>query len=314
MKKFYFFAMALFVTCAVSAQIIYSNNFENGVGTGASIVGSGQIETVSTGGFGHVFHNAVGGQALRSNYLLLPVDVMQNVQYSGTNELSIAFWVNKGTADAYLWTPIFSAYGAAPVAGLNTWPVMALESRLRAYVNCAGWTDLVNAENVNNVNFESTAWLDDAAWHYYTATFTETKVKVYVDGVIQNEWTLSGNSGGGSVSGLFTNGADLIYICLGGNQAFDWGDVDPAFMFDDLAVYSNALTVQQINANIAAKTTTAVNTIFDNSQIISEEFFTTNGAKAGNDFSKLKSGIYIKKALYSNGVNKSTKTIKFETK
>ena len=314
MKKFYFFAMALFVTCAVSAQIIYSNNFENGVGTGASIVGSGQIETVSTGGFGHVFHNAVGGQALRSNYLLLPVDVMQNVQYSGTNELSIAFWVNKGTADAYLWTPIFSAYGAAPVAGLNTWPVMALESRLRAYVNCAGWTDLVNAENVNKVNFESTAWLDDAAWHYYTATFTETKVKVYVDGVIQNEWTLSGNSGGGSVSGLFTNGADLIYICLGGNQAFDWGDVDPAFMFDDLAVYSNALTVQQINANIAAKTTTAVNTIFDNSQIISEEFFTTNGAKAGNDFSKLKSGIYIKKALYSNGVSKSTKTIKFETK
>lgn len=313
MKKFYFFAMALFVTCAVSAQIIYSNNFENGLDS-STIVGSGQIETVTAPGFGHVFHNAVGGQLLRSNYLLLPASVMQNVQYSGTNELSIAFWVNKGTADAYLWTPIFSAYGAAPVAGANTWPMMALESRLRAYVNCAGWTDLVDAENVNKVNLESTAWLDDAAWHYYTATFTDTSVKVYVDGVIKNEWTLSGISGGGSVSGLFTNGADLKYICLGGNQAWAWGDVDPAFMFDDLAVYSNALTVAQINANIAAKTTTAVNTIFDNSQIISEEFFTTNGAKAGNDFSKLKSGIYIKKALYSNGVSKSTKTIKFETK
>lgn len=317
MRKLFFFLMAMFVTSAVSAQtLIYSNNFENGVDS-STIVGTGQIETVTTPGFGHVFHNAVGGQLLRSNYLLLPASVMQNVQYSGNNELTIAFWVNKGTspADSYFWTPIFSAYGAAPIAGINTWPMMALESRLRAYVNCGGWTDLVDSVNVNKVNLESTAWLDDAAWHYYTATFNDNDslAKVYVDGVIKNEWKLSGNSGGGSISGLFTNGADLKYICLGGNQGWNWGDVDPAFMFDDLAIYANALTADQIKANMVAKTATAVNMVSDKSQLVSEEFFTISGVKAGSDFNKLKSGIYIKKALYSNGVTKSSKTLKFES-
>jgi len=315
MKKIYTFAMALFVTLAAGAQtIIYSNNFENGVGT-STIVGNGQIESVQTGGFGAVFHNAAGGQAIRSNYLLLPADVLANLQASGSKELSIAFWVNKGTAIDNYWTPIFSAYGAAPVAGANTWPMMVLQSRLVAQVNCAGWTDLVDADNVNAVNTVATDWLDDAAWHYYTAIFTETSVKVLIDGVVKNAWTLNGTDGH-TVSGLFTNGGDLKYICLGGNQAWNWGDPDPAYMYDDVAVYSNALTVDQITAIIAAKSTASgIQPVSnDNSEIISQEFFTLNGSKAGSEYNKLKSGVYIKRAVYSNGVTKSTKTVKLEAK
>ena len=316
MKKLFSFAIALFVTFAASAQtIIYSNNFNSGVGA-ASIVGNGAIEAVSTAGFGSVFHNAVGGQGVRSNYLLLTDTVFGKLQKSGSKELSIAFWVNKGTAINNFWTPIFSAYGAAPVGGANTWPMMVLQSRLVAQVNCGGWTDLVDADNVNAVNLASAAWLDDAAWHYYTVTFTETSVKIYIDGVVQNAWTLNGTAGH-TVGGLFTNGSGLKYICLGGNQAWGWNDPDPAYMFDDLAIYSNALTVAQMNAIMLAKTTTTAiqQTISDtNSQLVGEEFFTTSGAKVGvgSDYSKLKSGIYIKRSVYIDGTIKSTKIVKVE--
>ena len=313
MKKIYTFAMAMFVTLTAGAQtLIYSNNFENGVGT-STIVGSGQIESDATSGFGQVFHNAVSGQALRSNYLLLPTDVLSNSQIATNKELTIAFWVNKGTATENFFTPVFSAYAAAPVSGENTWPVLVLQSRLLAQVNCAGWNDFVAADNVATVNVESTDWLDDAAWHYYTATFTETSVTIYVDGVVKNSWLVPGTDGH-TVSGLFTNGSDLKYICLGGNQAWAWADVDPAYLFDDVAIYANALSVDQINTIITAKTGTAgiQSLSTDNGEITSQEFFSLNGAKAGTDYNKLKSGIYIKRAVYSNGVTRNTKTVKVE--
>jgi hypothetical protein len=71
-------------------------------------------------------------------------------------------------------------------------------------------------------------------------------VIVYFDGKVANEWAIDGATSGGSISGLFTNGADLKYICLGGNQAWEWGDLDPGFMFDDIVIYNSALSETQI--------------------------------------------------------------------
>ena len=312
MKKIYFLAVALFASMAGYAQtVIYSNNFEGGVGN-ATIVGSGQIEVVAESGFNSVFHNAVGGQLLKANYLKLPNDIFTTLQTSGSKELSIAFWVNKGTATNYMYTPLFTAYATTPVANVNTWPMLALQSRLLAQVNCGGYTDMTNAENVSGTNLESSTWLDDAAWHYYTATYTETSVKIYVDGVLKNAWTLS-SADPNKVSGLFTNGSELQYICLGGNQAWDWNDVDAAYMYDDLTIYSSALTVNQINATIAAKSIqTAIElTPFDaNSQLVSEMYFSINGTEAGADHRRLEPGIYIKRAVYSNGAIVSTKIVR----
>lgn len=310
MRKFYAIAIALFVTLAAGAQtLVYSNNFNSGVGA-ATIVGSGAIETTTKTGFEHVFHNAVGGQAQRTNYLLLPDSILGKVQRAKTYQLSIGFWVNASTATGYFWTPIFSAYGAAPVANANTWPMMVLQSRLVAQVNCAGWTDLVDADNTKAVNTASTTWLDDAAWHYYTATFDTTAVKIYVDGVVQNAWTCAGTDGH-TVKGLFTNGADLKYICLGGNQAWGWGDPDPAYMFDDVAIYSNVLTTEQINSIITAKkAVTQTKSVSDNKEQVGEEFYTVSGAKAGSLYKNLKSGIYIRKAIFSDGTSNTTKIVK----
>ena len=48
----------------------------------------------------------------------------------------------------------------------------------------------------------------------------------------------------------------MTHFCLGGNQAFGWNDPDPAFAFDDFAVYNMALTSEEIAAIISAKTNT----------------------------------------------------------
>ncbi len=310
MKKMYFMLIVLAVSLALSAQTqLYFNDFNAGAGS-ATIVGNGQIVMAAHPAFGNVFHNAAGGQGIRSNYMLLPDNVFANLQTSGSKELSIGFWVNRGTAANYYWTPIFTAYGAAPIAGANTWPMMALQSRGWAQVNCTGWSDFTGTQNVKGVNTESTNWLDDNAWHYYTAVLTETNVKVYVDGVVMNEWILTGNAAGSSVSGLFTNGGDLKYICLGGNQAWNWADPDPAYMFDDVAVYSTALSTQQITNIMNTKITTSIENQNVGMQVIKEEYYQLNGSKIQAGYRELIPGIYLKKSYMSDGSVINSKILK----
>lgn len=238
-------------TSAKAQSLLYSNDFESGL-NGATIVGNGVIENSNNPAHGMVFHNAFGGQAVRTNYLTLPTTIFSDLQTAATNALTISFWVNKGTATGYYWCPIFSAYGAAPAAGGNTSPMMILQTRGVVQSNVGTtWSDYVDAQNVNAVNNVSTSWIDDGNWHFYTATFTTTSVKVYIDGIVMNAWTLSGTAGGGSDAGLFSIGSGLPYVCLGGNQAWNWGDPDPAFLYDKLKIYSGELTPLQINSLIA---------------------------------------------------------------
>ena len=35
-------------------------------------------------------------------------------------------------------------------------------------------------------------WLEDQKWHYYTAVFTDTNAKVFLDGEVKNEWNVDG--------------------------------------------------------------------------------------------------------------------------
>ncbi|MDR0866329.1 MAG: LamG domain-containing protein, partial [Candidatus Symbiothrix sp.] len=232
---------------------VYLNTFD--ANNTARIVGGGSFTPVTDPGFGVVFQNATGG--MRQNYLLLPENVLSHS--TETNEMSIGVWVNAANAGAsgdYMWSPLFTAYGAAPVNNENTWPMLALQYRGVVQVNNAGWCDFTDAQNIygtNKLYHDATDWLVDHDWHYYTATFTETTAKVYFDGVPVNEWEVDGATAGSVIKGLFSNGADLKYICLGGNQAWGWGDPDPGFMFDDIAVYDAELTADQIAYIIAQK-------------------------------------------------------------
>jgi hypothetical protein len=224
---------------------VYFNDFSSA--DGLTIVGAGQFRSDATKGFGQVFQNAAS-TAPRSNYLLLPEDVLSHSAES--QQMTIGFWVNAANAGAsvdYMWAPLFMAYGAAPVNGENTFPMFACQYRGVLQVNNAGWTDYTDAQNVKGVNslyHAETDWLADKQWHYYTVVFDGENAKVYFDGEVVNEWNADGVNN--TQRGLFNAGNALKYICLGGNQAWNWGDNDPGFEFDDIMFFDFALTPADI--------------------------------------------------------------------
>lgn len=272
-------ASSVWATDIVVPTPVYFNDFEtvnDKTATGsygtvgkldATIQGSGSF--YSEGGvYGKVFKN-VGGAA-RTNYLLLPDDVLSHS--SGTKELTIGFWVNcLSTATDYYWAPMFTAYGDAPSANANTTPMLWCGGCKLLQYNVGGenWCDFTYSQNTNpysqgaddnSKNNVSSVWLDDHLWHYYTVTFTTTSAKIYIDGVLANSWTLDNSTVGQKMEPLFTAGT-LDYICLGGNQRWDGTgtfDYDPAFKFDDIAIYDRALTEAQIHQIRATKLGTGI--------------------------------------------------------
>jgi|GEM_PF-1328545 len=230
------------------------------------IIGAGSFVDDADAKFGKVFSN-VGG-AIRTNYLTLPDTVL--AQSAVSKELSIGFWVNaNGQApSAYTYAPFFTAYASNTNGADNGFPMLALQSRGTAQVNCAGWTDFAGTEHVNgktNVynqncweagdaafNFVEN-WLEDNEWHYYTAVYTEAGLTIYLDGEVKNQWTCDGTEGK-SLAGLFSNGGDLKHICLGGNQAWGWVDGDSPFKFDDVMITNYVLTPEDIAEIIKEKT------------------------------------------------------------
>jgi hypothetical protein len=202
--------------------------------------------------FGDFFSN--DGSAKRASYCLLPEDVLAHSDK--TQELTIAVWVRaqKETKSAdYMWAPLFTAYAAAPVNGVNSWPMMACQYRGVLQVNCAGWTDYTDAQNVagkNTLYHGDTDWLKDHKWHHYAAVFEGENAKVFIDGVLKNEWNNDGTNN--TQKGLFSNGAELKYICLGGNQAWDWNDNDAPFDFARLLIKNSKMTAGEIAAQMKA--------------------------------------------------------------
>lgn len=230
---------------------------------GEIAVGNGKFSATDEEGapFNSFFQN--DGTAVRTSYCLLPEDVLAHSDK--THELTIAFWVSaKGfTPDQYTYAPLFTAY--TQKNNPNTWPMLALQSRGNVQVNCNGWCDFTGANNVagkNNI-YNSNAWeansdgynnagnwLEDQKWHYYTAVFTDTNVKVYLDGEVKNEWEIDGTSEGQKISGLFNDGANLKYVCLGGNQAWDWNDIDSPFRYACLLIQNSSMTPDMIKAQM----------------------------------------------------------------
>jgi len=257
----------------IEPPYVYTTNFstyedEDGnrvTWKGEKAVGNGQFVSTEEEGavFGDYYQN--DGTAQRTSYCLLPEDVLAHSDK--THELTIAFWVSAEgfTPDQYTYAPLFTAY-AQKSTGSNGMPMLALQSRGLAQLNCAGWTDFTHADHVNGsiVIYNSNAWdyndaaftkgnnwLEDQKWHYYTAVFTDDALKIYMDGEVKNEWKADGTEGH-CISGLFTNGADLKYVCLGGNQAWGWNDNDSPFRYARLLIKNSKMTQGEIKAQMLA--------------------------------------------------------------
>jgi len=227
-------------------QPIYYNPFTND-GDGAIINGGGSFIEVPDAGFGKVFSNAMNG--MRQNYLQLPAGLFG--QSADTQALSICVWVNRGneTESAhYNWSPLISAYSSKSETE-NGMPMFICQYRGVLQLNINGWSDYTDAQNVNGVNAvyhndSGADWLADGGWHFYTATFTPTTANVYLDGELANAWEIDGVDN--TAAGLFSNGSELTHICLGGNQAWNWGDPDPGFWFDDIMFYNVELSANDV--------------------------------------------------------------------
>lgn len=267
---------------------VYFNDFSFATSgsDGIEIVGNGVFEDDADARFGRIFHNdPTLTKAVRTNYLKLPADVLS---HSGTSKaMTIGFWVNMKDAADFYWSPLFTAYPNADKASdsAEPWPIFTCLARKVVALNCWGYCDLGNTYNDKGANAETSAWLDDKAWHYYTITLTSTTVKVYVDGVVENSWTVDGTTAGQVINGLFEAGAayenvnGLKYICLGGNQSNNYNDPDPAFGFDDFAVYDVALSKTQIDQIRANKLDRSVTGTKVGNQDNSTEYLTATSDK-----------------------------------
>ena len=257
----------------IEAAYVYTTNFstyedeatgERVTWKGEKAVGAGQFVSTEEEGaiFGDYYQN-VPGTAPRQNYCLLPEDVLAHS--AKTHALTIAFWVSaEGFApEQYTYAPFFTAYEQQN--SVNTFPMMALQSRGNVQVNNNGYCDFTgeqhvdgkvniyntNAWEANDPAFNSAGnWLADQKWHYFTAVFTDKNVKTYLDGQVKNEWNLDGESIGQQLGGFFDNGAVLKYVCLGGNQAWDWGDLDSPFRFARLLIKNSAMSTGEVNAQM----------------------------------------------------------------
>jgi len=263
------------VTTVYDSDFEYTNDFTSAEKLSfAGETSAASIVTDDT--FGFAFQNTKSASA-RSNYLVLPDHLLSHS--AATKQLSIGFWVkateaNAGLSHDYPWAPIFTAYAAAPGTE-NTFPMFACEYRGVLQVNCvSGWCNYVDAQNTTGTNklYHTTwngsadvpgnggaDWLADHDWHYYTVVLDNETASVYIDGELKNQWTATINYNDGenditgtTQKGLFLNGSVLKYICLGGNQAWNWGDPDPGFTFARFILKNSAMTAAQITEQMAA--------------------------------------------------------------
>ena len=234
--------------------------------------------------FGYYFQNIPKAQfydrSARQNYMraVLPKNALSPIKESGA--ATIGFWVNGRVAvdaglsyfDAsmlYLSGPYYSAH-YAPTEDNGT---EASDKQYQSMFNirCNGNTNgfLKDASskqvryyadnmfgdycaNSGEAGFYKKNLYLDRNWHYITMVMSNglRNVDMYVDGELTNSRQ---NIVGGDQD--LTAGLDTInHIIIGGlNATYTNFGYDPAFAFDDIVIYSRALTPQEIQAIITAK-------------------------------------------------------------
>jgi hypothetical protein len=154
-----------------------------------------------------------------------------------------------------------------------------------------------------------TDFIGSNTWATVRLQFTNTGFAMYVN----NTLAYDQNSTDVTIAGPLTDYSNVISFLQNASTLMFgtgswWSDntkTDGTY-YDFQSSYLKNITF--------STTTTALNLtkIDPNSELVSQEFLTITGAKAGSDYNQLRTGIYIKKALYSNGVTKNTKILKVE--
>lgn len=278
MRKLFTLFGALAVASMANAQSlprpVWSCDFE-GVSSAEDLkaeqVGSGLFLQSADENFGTYYQNNPDGAITsHQHYLIIPTQAFVNSQAASKEQLTIGFWVNASVANEKQGMDANGHYYSTLIAGYSrndsykgfTWPMFSVRTRRTIQINCAGWSDYTNEENVNGANDESNAWIAtkmvptdsisesgdtimapsafDENWHYVAITFNGVNAKYYVDGEIMNEWNATNNN-----YCFPANMGVLNDLYLGDCGPF-WQDKDGAYAYDDISFYSQELTKEQI--------------------------------------------------------------------
>ena len=240
----------------IEAAYVYTTNFstyedeesgERVTWKGEKAIGEGELTSTDEEGaaFGDYFQGY--GGTVRSSYCLLPEAEEVLAHSSNTQALTVAVWVKApaetSSAD-YANAPLLAAYTAQGSAT----PFFALPYNGLAQLDNGTQCDYTDAQNVNGSNVvynNGNDWLADHKWHYYTAVFKGENAKIYFDGELKNEWECGGNQ-----AGLFSNGSDLKYVCLGGNAPGSEEINDAPFAFARLLIKNSSMSAGEITAQM----------------------------------------------------------------
>lgn len=250
---------------------VYTNDLSS-LTDDISIVGAGSF--VSDATYGTVYQNIQGNP--RTNYLLLPSDVLQSA--ASKKELSVSFMVKapSGSSNFY-YSAMFSAHTSQAAAGTDwndSYAFFAMETRLIVLQNSYGnsWTNsdyidmtydyLQCTESNYNHGGPMTDWLTDNAWHNFTFTVSESATNIYIDGRLYRTFsydaTICDQAGADgkpnhTVKGLFDNITDFTYVTLGGNQTMNYNDGDTPFQFAKLKIYNKVLSADKVSELASSK-------------------------------------------------------------
>lgn len=245
---------------------------------GAEQVGAGLFLQSEDKNFGTYYqNNPEGVKASHQNYLIIPSQAFINAKAKSAEQLTVAFWMNAYVAnekqgvdaEGHYYSTAISAYSSQNSYKTFSWPMFSARTRRTLQINCAGWSDFVNEENVNGNNVESNEWtwtkqmesgeVDeegnpimvntafDENWHFVTLTFNGINAKYYVDGEIMNEWNATNNNY--SFPSVM-EALDQIYL---GDCGPFWSDKDGAYAYDDVAIYASELSKDDIDLLINIK-------------------------------------------------------------
>ena len=249
---------------------------------GTIIGGQGQLTTSTDARFGKYYQNLPNASAAtqRTNYLKIvpannPWSELNTAITSGeapTNAFTISMWVNtkignSNAIDGY-WSPLMIACKDND----GTIPTTPFGPQLLAFggihINSNGYVDyqLEDSEAGGQIY---TNGLATNGWHHIVWIFSKLNTTsfgytIYVDGEAKLSTDLTFN--GTNALGMLN---DLNCIVLGSTASaayWDWND--NAFAYDDIAIYSEALSAEQISQIITNKLHYTVNAVDGSSNIL----------------------------------------------
>jgi hypothetical protein len=274
MKKLYSFVIALLVSLAVSAQTTID------------------ISAISAAYTTTIDGNLVLDVATTASKLASPL-------LSYTNPFK-----DKSFTEADISFDIYNYDAVHPLGALFTLYDSSLGRLYFTNGSYLGYNANGGYFDANMKNYGlDTDFIGSNTWTNLKLQFTNTGYALYVNNVLAYDE----NSTDVTIAGTLTDYSNIIsFLQNASTLMFGTGSWWSDNTKTDGTYYDYQSSYIK-NITFSTSSSTAVSQITANSELVSIEFITISGIKAGTDYNKLLPGIYIQKSVYTNGATKNTK-------